>query len=58
MKRAYQELFSRDLVEDMVSGFCEGDDFYEEYLKDEQTERPPNIENFLKLNHKPRRAYY
>ena len=49
VKRAYQELFSRDLVEDMVSGFCAGDDFYEKYLKDEQTEGPPNLENFLKL---------
>ncbi len=49
VKRAYQELFSRDLVEDMVSGFCAGDAFYEEYLKDEQTEGPPNLENFLRL---------
>jgi hypothetical protein len=50
VNRAYQEYFSRYLEEDMVSGFCEENDFYEEYLKDEQTERPPNIENFLKLN--------
>ena len=51
VKRAYQELFSRDLVEDMATGFCEGDDFYEEYeeyLNEAQIVRPPNIEYFLK----------
>ena len=51
VKRAYQELFSRDLVEDMATGFCEGDDFYEEYEEyrnEAQIVGPSNIEYFLK----------
>ena len=39
MKRAYQELFSRELTEDMALGFCEGDEFYEDNLKDELANR-------------------
>ena len=29
VKKAYKELYTRDLIEDIVNGFTEGDEFYE-----------------------------
>ena len=48
VKKAYKELFSQDLTDDLTKYFCEGDEFYETYeqhygdlapldLKDQQT---------------------
>ena len=31
MKKAYKELFSQDLTDDIAKCFCEGDEFYETY---------------------------
>ena len=50
VKKAYKELFSQDLTDDITKCFCEGDEFYETYeqqygdsapldSKDQQTPR-------------------
>ena len=31
VKKAYKELFSQDLTDDLTKCFCEGDEFYETY---------------------------
>ena len=40
VKKAYEEIYSRVLVEDITNAFCEGDEFYEKYNETYGTEPP------------------
>ena len=48
VKKAYKELYTRDLIEDIVNGFTEGDEFYEQY-EDVYGEASPTATNHQQM---------